>query len=890
MFARLGAFVSRQWLLVILAWLALLLVVQQFAPRWDDVTNDGDFEFLPAEMPSVVGQRLTEEAFPEFEAKSQIVLIVARNDATLGESDFRVADDLSKRFHNLLGVARYHAARRHQQHRDDREARDDFAGAARSELLVEQALRTAEASFDEVLRIDPQNGVAWHNRAILNEHLGLIADSERDRETAWRLAPDLQQSRHEMSPAVAAELPLVDVWTRDNDVFGSKLVSDDRQAVLIVVHLSNEFMATENIRVLETVHGELRAARCFADELAVGDLFVGISGSAAVGGDMLQSAAESIQNTELYSITLVIVILLLVYRSPLLVLVPLATIAVSLSVSMGLLAMLTQLDSLPGFGWWGFKVFKTTKIFVVVILFGTGTDFCLFLISRFREAVRSRHDRATAVQVALVGVGNALVASALTTILGLAMMFFADFGKFRSSGPAIGVCLAVTLAACLTFAPAMLRALGPNVFWPWNNESALKVQGERRAQAWRSLARVIVARPAPILFFSILALSPLAIVGLFAADHVTFDFLSELEPTRPSIRGHEVLERHFPIGESGPVIVLAHRTGAGFGSDEGSPQSLAAIQDLTQALLQVEGVEAVRSLAEPLGDPPRRISILSAVGRRKLFLREHQLTKSIFVAQAPGFQGDVTRFELVLDASPFSKDALEMLKRIDGRLRQERAEPDSFWSTASFAFTGTTAGIRDLKDVTRSDQSRIQLLVVCAVLAVLWLILRDLPISLFLIVSVVFSYLVTIGATELFFQWLYGATFHGLDWKVPVFLFVILVAVGEDYNIYLVTRVCEEQARLGPFAGIRAAVVKTGGIITSCGVIMAGTFVSMTSGSLRGIVELGFALSVGVMLDTFVVRTMLVPAFLSLLCRWRAVRQNQPSAISGQRSAADADS
>jgi RND superfamily putative drug exporter len=685
----------------------------------------------------------------------------------------------------------------------------------------------------------------------------------------------------EFTPPEQSEGPIFGVLSHQTEVVGEKLkspVGPEGQALLIILQLRAEFMAIGNMGLVSSIRRTLDSVRQSPDFPP--GLQLGITGSAAVGTDMLFSAEESIRNTERTTILLVILILLAVYRAPGLVGVPLVTIFASLAVAIGLVAWIAQWCE--PIAWLDYKIFKTTRIFIVVILFGAGTDFCLFLIARYKEELQRGLEPADAIAHALGRVGGALAASAMTTILGLGAMVFADFGKFRNSGPTIAFCLAVGLAASLSLAPAMLRAGGRLVFWPfgWKRRStaarqdsdpAAENEPDTRASAfggfWEWLSRQIVRRPGLILVGSLVVMLPLAYRG-FGVE-VTYDLLSELQPDRSSVQGTQLLRRHFPAGETGPITVLAYHESGGLDDSDATRDK---IRRLAQRLYGLEYVDSqghssrpitsVRSLVEPLGEPPQRFGLVG--GFRKGLIRSNPRTKGTYLAQSPQYAGKLTRLDVVTRLDPFSAESIRFLDRLEEFLGCVSDDPESVWHGTEFHFVGTTAGIRDLKRVTTSDLTLIEQLVPIAVLAVLVLLLRRAWISLYLILTVLLGYFVSIGCSELFFSWLYGESFVGLDWKVPMFLFVILIAVGEDYNIYLTTRVFEEQARHGAIEGLRVALVRTGGIITSCGVIMAGTFVSMTTGTLRATTELGFALAFGVMLDTCVIRTILVPAFLTL--------------------------
>lgn len=281
------------------------------------------------------------------------------------------------------------------------------------------------------------------------------------------------------------------------------------------------------------------------------------------------------------------------------------------------------------------------------------------------------------------------------------------------------------------------------------------------------------------------------------------------------------------------------------------------------------------------------MSLLNRDAWRRRALQNHRLAQQYFFSPLPAMENRLARIDITIDGDPFAMDTAKIVTDIDKFLHQYVEQPDSEWAGSRVVLTGTTPSIIDLRTVTLRDNQRIKIAVVLAVFLVLLLVIRKLGLCLYLIATVLISYYATLGLTLIFFQYVYGADFVGLDWKLPLFLFVILVAIGQDYNVYLVTRIVEEQKNLGWLSALRRAITKTGGIITACGLVMAATFFSMTSSSwfptiaswfgyynesgatsLRGITELGFALGLGVLIDTFYVRAILVPSFVATLGRF----------------------
>ena len=895
-------FITTHWAWLVGFWILLAVGLKWLAPTWESVAQDGDFQFLPSHLPSRVGQKLLDEAFPAQRARSRLVVIVQRDNGKLTNADLAVAFDVGRRLTHLgaRNLASKFASSSPESSSDIHAEWEHIKG------LLDTSIQMDSQWFDAARGIAPANvelldnrlASAYELRATAHERLEDSEHAKADRETAKLLTASAKTSASTKPSADgSAWSSVIDVWTWDDSMLGSKLGASHPNTRMLLLQLDNEFMAVGNVKLMQAVEALVDDVKQLNAPLITDGLSIGISGPPAVGADMMRAAAEGVKQTEWISMLMVLGILAMIYRGPLLVTIPLLTILLSLSVSMSVIALLAHPVGVPHSSYKFLQVFTTTRIFLVVLLFGIGTDFCLFLVSRCREGLieKANTNRRTLQRViasSWYGVHDALFGSALTTSIGLLMMYFSDFDKFRYNGLAIGLAILITLLVCLTFTPALLCAFGRYAFWPLRPEVALEhgkvaLSASLSTRLWSMIANRIIKYPRTTLLGCLLLLGIPATQGLLHRSWVTYDFLRELSWSAPSREGARMIDQHFSTRDNSPVTVVMVSE-----NPLGEEEMREAINRI-RVKLYLPGVTAVRSLTDPLGDypPDRRMGLFSSDAWKRRIFEKHRLTQTHYVALQDRLAQKAARMDVLVEPDPFSVSAESLLGDIRSLLSIEIKDPESPWYKATFACTGTTAGIADLKQVTQADQQRIQILVTLGVWGVLFFVLRRPWFSAYLMFTVLLSYLTTLGLTQWFFGWAYGDDFVGLDWKVPLFLFVILVAVGQDYNVYLATRVFEEQSKHGPIQGLFRAMVTTGGIITSCGFVMAATFLSMTGSAvsawlgemgvpgwlggnehalvLRGIVELGFALGLGVLIDTLVVRTVLVPAMFVWLTRMR---------------------
>jgi RND superfamily putative drug exporter len=708
--------------------------------------------------------------------------------------------------------------------------------------------------------------------------------SEKDFVLVDRLVEDLERLR-QAEPA----LKIGKIESYKDGLIGCRLTSGDRQCTLVQVNLGSPYLAVTSQSAVERAEKCVR--RRLKDEADAPQ--VHITGAAGVGRDLTKAAGASLDGTTWATVGLVIVVLLIVYRAPLLALVPLVTIGISVWVSLKLLAIMTLIP--------GVHLVNISKVFAIVILYGAGTDYCLFLISRYREELQKGYALPEAIVKSVGGVGLALAASAGTVMVGLGLMALAEFAKVRYAGPAIALSLGIALVASLTLTPAMLRLLGKKIFWPGKPPIVIpqpRLMSETavtRTSFWDWVSRGVARRPLATWVCAVGFLLPFIAIGVTIQP--SYRATAELSPRAESLQGLDSIQRHFTAGEVGPITVLL-ASPVPWDSDAG----LMDITLLSKGFAHLPNVAEVRSLTQPLGWSPPDLHpsqfgegyladlltmIQPMLEEFRTEMRDKATEHYLAKIERRGKPFYVTRLDVVPTADPFSPASAETLRLIHTWLHDELPRSSNTKLPIQAECFGVTANAMDLADVTESDRSHVNMLVLAAIFVILLALVRRTWLAAYLLVTVLASYYSALGATALMGWFWTGHVLHAVDWRVPFFLFTILVAVGEDYNILLVHRALQEQRRYGRFEGMRRALGSTGGAITSCGLIMAGTFATLMIAGLNTLMQIGFALAFGVLIDTFVVRPFLVPAFCLMV--WENEKHVAPAATPPELVPVEAD-
>ncbi|GAB6983589.1 MMPL family transporter [Nocardioides pyridinolyticus] len=542
------------------------------------------------------------------------------------------------------------------------------------------------------------------------------------------------------------------------------------------------------------------------------DVYVGGFGGQAY--DFISSFDGSHVTLLLMTFAVVILILLITYRSPVLWMLPIACAGVASTMAGGVVYLLAK--------YVGLVVNDQSQYILSILVIGAGTDYALLLVARYREELRRHEDRHEAMAFALHRAAPAIIASAATVVVGLMCLAFADLNSTASLGPVLAVGVGVTLLVMVTLLPALLVIFGRWIFWP-----ARPVFGSpepTQTGFWARIGDRIGVRPRAVWVGTAVILA-IACLGMFKLDANGLSTEDSFTETLDSVTAQKLLAEHDLADTSNTIQVV---------TDDGH------LADVQEAVADIEG----------LGQPTDPVPISDG---RSYF----QVPIKYDLASEPAFDVVGT--------------ARSSVHAIDG---------------ADALVGGGAAFYLDTKTASQRDNLVVIPLVLLVVLAILVVLLRALTAPLILIATVILSFGAALGLSSLIFTYVFD--FAGADAGFPLFAFVFLVALGVDYNIFLMTRVREETAQHGTRKGSLIALSSTGGVITSAGLVLAATFLVLATLPFVFLVELGVAVALGVLLDTLIVRSVLVTAinldlggriwWPSALDRHPPVQPSEPSA------------
>ena len=627
--------------------------------------------------------------------------------------------------------------------------------------------------------------------------------------------------------------------------------SADQQAEqLQVLSDVNQASQPDQTTLVKNIRAEIRNAG------APTGLQVNLAGQIAINVDQQAKSGNQGNQVEGLSVIFILVLLLLIFRALLAPLITLIPAFFAVAIAGPLVGEAAQA---------GLKVSVIAQLLLIVLVLGAGTDYGLFLVFRVRENLREGADPKDAVRAAVTRVGETITFSALTVIAALLSLLVATFQIYQELGIPLAIGIGTMLLAGLTLLPALLAVFGRAAFWPSKTRA-----GTGKVGLWGRVAARLVRRPAIPLAIGVVIFGALAI-GVASYQPGGFGGSINAPAGTDSAAGTALLAKHFPSSSANPTNLVYKLSQPVW--DDPAPITQATSQLAASGLftgvtgpLNPAGVSLpqYQALHKTLGNP----AVLPAVpaGHLTIPLAEYEAYRA--TAQYVSPDGKTIQFETGLKAGDPSTTAAS---NAVPSIRAEAATVAKTLGATAYGVGGEAPAFYDISHISDSDLVHVVPVAIIVIGLLLCLVIRSLVAPLYLIASVALSYFAALGLSSLLFIKLGGES--GLTFILPFLMFIFLLALGEDYNILVMGRIREEAQHRPLREAVSHAIGATGTTVTSAGLVLAGTFsvFALVGGRQSGgsqIVDVGVGLALGVLMDTFIVRTVLVPCTVVLLGRW----------------------
>jgi len=601
-----------------------------------------------------------------------------------------------------------------------------------------------------------------------------------------------------------------------------QLFSEDHTTLLLSAALEKDIDSSASFDTLKQIREHF-------DTAAISGVTLDITGPAGISADTISLFKNADFVLMLATVVLILIILIAIYRSPLLAIIPLAIAAF----------VYEAVDKLLGLGakagW--LTIDKQALSIMMILLFAVLTDYCLFIFSRYREELRHTESKYEAMQKAMLHVAEPILFSGGTVLMAVLLLFLAVFKPYHYFAPVFSVTLVVILIAGLTLIPALFALVGRKAFWPFvpkQQETTAAAASSNPAGMWEKIGAFVTRKPGVT---AVLLLIPL-IAGAVNISTMKFSFnlLKSFPENISSRQGFEVLEQKFPKGQLAPITVVLDL------KNEATPDAelMKKLAALTDSFKKLSDVNSVKPDITADADP--------AV-----------LVKSGALSE----QKNAIKLQLVLKDNPYDTAALDFMQKLRGDAKQMLQDSGFDTANATLHYAGQTAEQLDVRGMNAKDTVILFSLIALAITVMLAFQTRSVTLPIYMILTILLSYAATIGLGWFVFHSILG--YEGISYRIPVYTFVFLVALGVDYNIMLVSRIREEASKHPWRTAVSRGVALTGGVISSAGLILAATFGVLITQPLQELFLFGVMMAAGVLIDTFLVRGMLLPAILVLV-------------------------